>query len=666
MCGIAGFLKTGLDPARHDAVLEAMLCRILHRGPDEQGYLVDGFAALGNVRLSIVDLSSGSQPIATPDQRYWIVFNGEIFNFKELRPELEAEGARFRTQCDTEILLWGLALHGAEYIRRLNGQFSFCFYDRRERKAMFGRDRFGERPLHYAAFDGGLLFASEAKAFAAYPGFRFVLDPVAVNDTFTGWTAIAGSSAFEGVKQLEPGCYATFGPDGGFKTFSYDTVSGAAASADEFKGDFASACKDIREALTQSVRLRLRADLEVGAYVSGGLDSTITARLAQAELDTQLRTFSIRFADKNFDEGGYQALVRQQLKSDHKEFVVSQEDYLNAFERVIYHAEAPLYRLAPIPMFLLADLVRSSGLKVVLTGEGSDECFLGYDLYRELHVRLMIEGDTLDPAEKNRRIQALYPYLDHFRDDKVAGVARFFGSIGGRTEDPFYAHRARHTIGRFGARMMDKDVAAAIPDYAGRLARKLRERHPGFDALDPLERAIVTETETLMSGYLLSSQGDRMASAHAVEARFPFVDHEVFSAALRLPRDFRLKDGQREKHILKEAFRDLIPDSVIDRPKYPFRAPDGELMLGPAFRRFLPQRDELVSSGLFNADIVSRFIASLDPANIGQREMQALIVIVSTQMLYRQFVAGGMPAAPARLNNLTIRVDARGSIPVAA
>jgi len=659
MCGIAGFLGVGLDVGRHDTVLEAMMGMILHRGPDEQGYLVDGRAALGNVRLSIVDLAHGSQPIATPDERYWIVFNGEVFNFKELRLELQAQGADFRTHCDTEVVLWGLALEGAAFLGRMNGQYAFCFYDRRTGTSILARDRLGERPLYYTAFDGGLVFASEVKGIAAYPGFRCEIDPVAVNDTLIGWSAMPGASAFKGVHALEPGCYGVFA-NGRFETARYDTVTAAAALEPESSLSFEAACAEMRAALTHSVQIRLRADLEVGAYVSGGLDSTITARLAQKELDTQLRTFSIRFADKGFDEGAYQSTVQQQLGSDHSEITVSPADYLSAFSDVVYHAELPMYRLAPIPMYLLAGLVHDSGLKVVLTGEGSDEFFLGYDLYRELGTRLAIEDKGLDQATVSAKVQQLYPYLDHFRDDKVAGVVRFFETIAGNTDDPLYGHRPRHAVGKFGTRLLRRGQMDGVAPYGERLLAKVRERHPGFDRLEPLEKTMVVESETLLAGYLLCSQGDRMSAAHAVEARYPFIDHTVVAAALKLPVDYRLKGGEREKHILKEAFGDIVPDSVINRPKYPYRAPDGELMLDPAFARFLPQRDDLEAAGLFDPDLALRFVGRLKPETMGQRELQALTVLVSTQMLYRTFSAGGLPA-PKKLNNLTVRVDMRGA-----
>ena len=384
-----------------------------------------------------------------PDGRHWIVFNGEVFNFKELRQELSAAGAAFQTHCDTEVVLWGLALEGKGFLSRMNGQFALCFYDRQSRNAIFARDRFGERPLFYSMFDGGLLFASEVKGFAAFPGFRCEIDPQAVNDTMLGWSAVPGASSFKGVFLLEPGAMAVF--SGGKLTVeTYDTVTAAAALAPKSELSFADACVKIREALTQSVRIRLRADLEVGAYVSGGLDSTITAMLAQQQLDTQLRTFSIRFGDAAFDEGGFQSFVQQQLGSNHTEISITPSDYLGAFESVIYHAETPLYRLAPIPMYLLAGSVNQAGLKVVLTGEGADEFFLGYDIYRELGVRLAIEDTVgLPPERAMKRVQELYPYLDHFRDDKVAGVMRFFASVSGNCGEPLYGHRPRHAVGKF-------------------------------------------------------------------------------------------------------------------------------------------------------------------------------------------------------------------------
>lgn len=657
MCGIAGFFGVELGCEAHDRCLERMLGRILHRGPDEQGYLVDGHAAIGNVRLSIIDLAHGSQPMSTPDGRWWLVFNGEAFNYKELRVDLASEGASFRTACDTEVVLWGLALEGPGFLEKINGQFALCLYDRAHGRALLARDRLGERPLFYTRFDAGLLFASEVKALAAYPGFTCTLDPVAIRDTMMGWSTIPGETCFRGVRLLEPGTYARY-EDGELSVHPYSQVPPRAALEQPRAASLDDAVVEIREALTNSVRLRLRADLEVGAYVSGGLDSTIVAGVAQGLLDSRLRTFSIRFRGGSFDEGDYQSLVHRQIGSDHTEIFVGPEEYRSAFRDVVYHAEMPLYRLAPIPMYLLAGAVRDRDLKVVLTGEGADEFFLGYDLYRELLVRQAIEEKGLSNADKSRRVQDLYPYLDHFRSDNVAGILRFFEGISGRTDDPLYGHRARHTIGRFGTRLLRRDVLRGAPAYEERLVETVRRRHEGFDSLSSLEKAVVIESETLLSGYLLCSQGDRMSSAHAVEARYPFIDHEVVGAAARLPIDYRLRDGRDEKYILKKAFEDLIPAAILDRPKYPYRAPDGDLMLDPEFRHHLPEPEEVEEAGIFDPALVSRFMANLSPEKMVQRELQALTTLVSSQMLYRLFTKGDLPE-PRPLDNLSNRVDLR-------
>jgi asparagine synthase (glutamine-hydrolysing) len=658
MCGIAGFFGTALDREQHDRCLERMLGRILHRGPDEQGYFVDGLAALGAVRLSIIDLAHGSQPMCTPDGRWWIVFNGEAFNYKELRAELASEGVAFRTHCDTEVVLWGIALQGPGFLERINGQFALCLYDRTRRRALLARDRLGERPLFYARFDGGLLFASEVKAIAAYPGFRCALDPVSIRDTMMGWSALPGESCFQGVRLLEPGTWATW--EGGELTLhSFARVPSRAALESSRPASFDAAVAEIRELLTNAVRLRLRADLEVGAYLSGGLDSTIVAGIAQRLLDTQLRTFSIRFRGGSFDEGEYQSMAHRRVGSDHTEIFVGPEDYEKAFRDVVYHAEMPLYRLAPIPMYLLAREVRARGLKVVLTGEAADEFFLGYDLYRELLVRTALEEENLSEEDKSRRVQELYHYLDHFRSDNVAGILRFFEAISGRTGDPLYGHRARHAIGRFATRLFRKELLRDAPAYETRLVEAIERRHPGFGGLQPLEKTVVIESETLLSGYLLCSQGDRMSSAHGVEARYPFTDPEVIDAATRLPIDYRLRDGE-EKYILKQAFAELVPDSIRDRPKYPYRSPDGDLMLDPSFSRHLPGPEEIDEAGIFDPVLVSRFLGNLSREKMAQRELLALTTLVSSQMLYRLFTKGELPE-PRRLHNLTQRIDLRAA-----
>ncbi|MDX2158270.1 MAG: asparagine synthase (glutamine-hydrolyzing) [Hyphomicrobiaceae bacterium] len=649
MCGIAGFLGQSSHPIDHAQTIKAMLARIEHRGPDEQGYMVDDHGALGNARLSIIDLASGSQPIATPDNRYWIAYNGETFNYRELRKDLEERQARFSTTCDTEVVLWGLAIHGPEFLKAMNGQFAVAFYDREKRTLLLARDRLGERPLYVARRGNSVVYASEIKALAAHPAIGLKLSARAVRDVLYGWSTMPATSAFEGIEEIAPGSYLEVSPEG-IAGRTYDRIVSRALAAGRRSQSLADSAAQVRAALDRSVALRLRADLEVGAYVSGGLDSTITAGLARRQLSTQLRTFSIRFGQTGFDEGGFQSDVVEAIGSKHTEIRIGVADYEAALPDVVRHAEAPLYRMAPLPMYLLAKAVRQHGIRVVLTGEGADEFFLGYDIYRETLTRLALESAGSDAAGA-AAVEALYPYLEHFRGAGSAGILQFFRSHAGRTDDVLYSHRPRLSFGDFGIRLLSGDVTNSLGDYREEVRTALAARHPDLGKLDPVDRAIVLESELLLGGYLLSSQGDRMASAHAVEGRYPFLDPDLIETACRLPRDHCLKDGKVEKLILKEAFGDIVPRSVIERPKHPFRAPDAHLLLKGEARRHLPTDAEVASLGIFDAAKVRRFLDRLEPEKASQRELQALTVIVTTHLLQKELVAKGSrgPAEPTRI-----------------
>lgn len=663
MCGVAGFLDTRLGAEAAEAAIRRMLGRILHRGPDEQGFAAGEGVALGVVRLAIVDIAAGQQPMATPDGRFWLAFNGEIFNHVELRAALAAEGVAFRTRSDTEVLLQGLALRGRDFLKRLNGQFAFAFHDRLRGETLFARDRFGERPLFLSRQDGGLVFGSEIKAVAAYPGVTLTLDPARARDALRAWATLPGDTPFREVEALEPGTAALWRA-GRLERWRYDDVlSDALAAGRDAAMPHAEAEARLRAGLERAVDLRLRADLEVGAYVSGGIDSAVIAGLAQQRIDAPLQTFSIRFDAADYDEGAHQAAVVAALRAGgravvHHEVHVRARDYHEHLSDVVWHAESMLFRLAPLPMHLLARLVRERGLKVVLTGEGADEFLFGYDIYRETATRLALETSNLPQAARREMVAALYPYLDQFRGDGADHQLRFFAGQAGDVDDPAYGHRLRFAVGAFAERLMPPEAVADAPSFAQRLRETLLRRAPGLTAADPLERAMVVEAETLLGGYLLSAQGDRVSSAHAVEARYPFLDPDLVAAVCRLPRESLLRGGREEKHALKTAFRDLVPASVIARAKHPFRAPDAQLLFEGEGRDLLPDRAAIAAAGVFDPDRAGRFLAGL-PAGLAagrplaQREAQALCAIVTSALLHRRFAeAASAPARP--LPNLVV------------
>ena len=379
-----------------------MLAMIRHRGPDQFGIYVDDVAALGNARLSIVDLTSGQQPIATEDERFWIVYNGEIFNHHELRRELEEKGHRFETSCDTEVFLHLYEQEGPNCLSRLNGQFAVAIWDSLRQELFIARDRLGVRPLFYSRQDGIFVFGSEIKAMAVHPSVTLQIDPVALDQIFTGWSCLAPRTAMQDIHQLPAGHFAVIGRNG-LRLRRYWSP----AFAEVREGSLRKSLSDevilgtLRELLVDSTRLRLLADVPVGAYLSGGLDSSIIAALIRRHTTGRVDTFSIAFSDHVFDESEHQRRMARHLDTDHQVFKASHEDIGRVFPDVVWHCETPLLRTAPAPMFLLSRLVNRSGYKVVLTGEGADEFLAGYDIFKEASIRAFWSRrpDSKNPSE---------------------------------------------------------------------------------------------------------------------------------------------------------------------------------------------------------------------------------------------------------------------------
>ncbi len=643
MCGVAGSVALRDDvppPALADAA--AMVGALRHRGPDEFGLYRDRRAALGHARLSIIDLATGQQPLCNEDGSLWIVFNGEIFNYVELREELRALGHRLRTRSDTEVIVHAWEAWGERAFERFNGQFAIALWDARRETLVLARDRLGVRPLYLCEHGGRLWFASEVKAiFAGDPSIPRALDPVGLAETFTFWTVVPPQSVFRGVTELEPGhlrkVSARGSEDRAFWTPRYP------AAGQPSTGTIEEASERVRAALEEAVRLRmLRADVPVGSYLSGGLDSSLVAALGRRVKGESFCTFSVRFEDAEYDETAFQRAVVARIASDHREIVVRRADIAAAFPDVVAHAERPLLRTAAAPLFLLSRLVRDAGIKVVLTGEGADEMFAGYDLFREGRVRRFWgrqPASTLRP----RLLERLYPYLARSPVAQRSMARAFFGRELEAWAAPGFAHLPRWRS----AAALQRFFRAELRDELGRtdVVGRLLASLPGdFGGWDPLAQDQYLEARTLLSGYLLSSQGDRMLMAHSVEGRFPFLDPDVVELANALPASFKLR-GLDEKHVLKRAARGLVPDEILRRPKQPYRAPDALSFVGrgsPDWVADLVGERALEDAGVFDPFAVGRLWRKCREAASGEplsnADNMALVGVLSTALLHEQLV----------------------------
>lgn len=638
MCGIVGVLNlTDAQPVQ-EVRLRQMLAMIRHRGPDQFGIYLDERIGLGNARLSIIDLSSGQQPIANEDETLFVVFNGEIFNYVELRPELEARGHRFATNSDTEVILHMYEEYGPACVNHFNGQFAFAIWDAREQSLFIARDRLGVRPLFYTTAGGALIFGSEIKTLLADPRVHAELDLVALDQIFTFWSTLSPRTIFRNIHELPPGHYM-LARQGRVTIEPYWQLTfpeAAAAEPARAEGDY---LEELQSLLVDATRIRLRADVPVGAYLSGGLDSSTIAAIIRNYTSNRLDTFSISFSDPDFDESPYQRRMAEFLGTDHQVVYATHADIGRVFPDVVWHTETPLMRTSPAPMFLLAKLVRDRRFKVVLTGEGADEFLAGYDIFKEAAVRRFWARQP-DSRLRPLLFQRLYPWLSNLSGRNAAYAAAFFGQGLTDVDAPDYSHAVRwNTTGR-ARRFFSHEVQQAVATETGN-APHTPFYPPNFDRLHPLHRAQYLEITTFLSSYLLSSQGDRMAMAQAVEGRYPFLDYRVVEFCNRLPPSLKLH-GLTEKHLLRKLSRQWLPDEIWSRPKRPFRAPIHRSFFNdatPEYVRDLLAPEQIQATGLFKPNAVSQLQGKLERGMpLGETDDMALVGIISSQLVAHHFV----------------------------
>lgn len=640
MCGVVGFLGQSSPALPAQDLLRRMIADIRHRGPDEEGYFLDGLAGLGHARLSIVDLAHGQQPMANEDQSVVLSFNGEIFNHVELREDLKARGHRFRTRSDTEVILRLYEEKGADCVDDLNGDFAFAIWDGRLRRMMLARDRMGVRPLYYATIGNALYFASEIKALANVPEFDPSLDPFALDQIFTFWFPLPPRTPFRSVSELPP-AHVLLATEDNVTVRPYWNLDFSQAD-DRIEIDRKTEdriAEELRALLMGSVSLRMRADVPVGAYLSGGLDSSVITAAANRQSPQNLRSFSVAFETAEFDESAYQQRMVEALGARHSDILCRHSDIGRLFPDVIAAAERPLVRTAPAPLLALSGLVRGNGFKVVLTGEGADELFAGYDIFKEAKLRRFCAAQ---PGSKSRPLlyKRLYEYMPGLQSQSQRYLEAFFGADNGRVDDPLFSHLPRFasTMGAkiFFSEQIKEDLKGydALDDLRAALPAEINRWHP-------MSRAQYLETAFLLPGYILSSQGDRVSMANSVEGRFPFLDHRLVEFAARLAPKLKMR-GLREKHILRKAMSDLLPADICARPKQPYRAPASPSFVGPAAPGYV---DDLLSdaaigdSGYFNPGAVRKLHNKCRKRNTGGfRDNTALTGIISTQLWHRQFV----------------------------
>lgn len=662
MCGIAGRYQffSSSSESQKESDIKKMLSVIRHRGPDETGIYLDEDLALGSVRLSIIDISSGQQPMCDESGEYWIVYNGEIFNYQELRKELEKKGVRLKTNCDTEVVVQMYAIYGAECLKHFNGQFAFAIWNAKKKELFLARDRVGIRPLFYWKDSHSFAFCSEIKGLFALNEIERSISAKNISQIFTFWTTISPNTPFENIYELPPGHFMIIKPSGTKiqKYWSLDFPIGK----NHYKGTLDQAVEEFRDLLKDAVKIRLRADVQVAAYLSGGLDSSVITSLIKEINPGVLNTFSIGFKDKAFDESAYQMEAAQYFNTNHTAFECTSEEIAEQFLNTIWHTEFPILRTAPTPMFLLSKKVRERNIKVVMTGEGSDEILAGYNIFKEAKIRRFWAKQP-SSSIRPKLLSKLYPYLPMLKDGGNLGAKMFFGYKLNETSDPLYSHLLRwHNTSRIKSFFSD-EISEQLKGYnpLEEISAKLPDN---FSFWTDLAQSQFLESTIFMSGYLLSSQGDRMAMGNSVEGRYPFLDYRVIEFCSSLPDNFKL-NCLNEKFLLKKMSTGKIPESITKRSKQPYRAPIAQTFFNantPSFITDILSDNSIKSLNLFNPQKVNSLITKLKlQKNVTEVDQMAITGILSTQMLQKMFAADStIPTFDLPLNTKIIKKSRSG------
>lgn len=572
MCGIAGFFDVAGRLV--DSTLVRRLCIALrHRGPDDEAYYVNGSVALGQRRLAIVDLVGGRQPMSNEDGSIWVTFNGEIYNFQELRRELEARGHRFTTRSDTEVIVHAYEEHGPECVKRFRGMFAFALWDVGARTLLLARDRVGKKPLFYAEVGGQWVFASELQGLLQHPGITRDVDPTSLDDYLTYGYVPAPKTIFKGVWKLPPAHYLTVTvrpngrPDVRLERYWRLEYGPKLAISEE------EAAEGLLEVLKEAVRLRLIADVPLGALLSGGTDSSLVVALMSELSDRPVKTFSIGFDEREFDELRYARLVAERYGTDHHELVV-RPNALEVLPTLVRHYGEPYADSSAIPTYYVAKLTRNH-VKVALNGDGGDECLGGYERYLgsragDRYARLpgLVRHLALEPLSR------LIPESVG-RRSRLHRVKRFL-EVAGDPAPERYLRWMRYLSPETKAALYTPELWQELAGYEAERWLLGLWKDAARESADAVDTASAVDVQSYLP-YDLLVKMDIATMANSLEARSPFLDHEVMEFCARLPGAYKLR-GTTLKYLLKRAGRKLLPPEIIRRRKMGFGVPVGDWM----------------------------------------------------------------------------------------
>ncbi|MGE5344006.1 MAG: asparagine synthase (glutamine-hydrolyzing) [Candidatus Omnitrophota bacterium] len=588
MCGICGMFDLRQRGRVDEAVIRRMTAQLYHRGPDGENVVIanHGNLGFGFSRLSIIDLEGGMQPLFNEDGSIMLICNGEIFNYIELREDLIQRGHTFKTRTDVEVLVHLYEESGPEFLNQLNAQFSFAIFDFKKQQLFCARDHFGVLPFFYTLVDGLFIFGSEIKAILEYPGVKREADLVGLDQVFTFPGLVSPRTMFKHIKSLENGHYLLVKPDGDrdeIRDVEYWDVIYPEIHAADYRHDDAYYVKRLEELITESVRLRLRSDVPVGIYISGGLDSSvITALTHRLTPENRRHSFAIDFLEKEISESKFQRLMAKSVNSDHHEILFRFGDISSRLPQAIRHCECAIKETYNTASFALSESVRSHNIKVVLTGEGSDEFFAGYVGYRFDKMRQM-QKKTVTPET---------PFEDAIR-------RRLWG------DENFFYEKFKYAFSAVKRDLYSEQVNADFD--AIHCINHFVVNNERLKNRDNIHKRSYLDYKLRLADHLISDHGDRQAMANSVEARYPFLDKNLVEFAATVPPDLKLKDFD-EKYIVKRMASGLVPPEIIKREKFGFVAPGSPYLLNRNIEYIndLLSYERIKKQGYFNPDSVER------------------------------------------------------------
>ena len=630
MCGIAGFATSAsLDP---DARVRATAMRdvLSHRGPDGAGLWNDGHAVLAHRRLSIVDLAGGHQPLSNEDGRIWVTYNGEIYNHRDVRAELESAGHRYRTRSDTETIVHAYEQWGADCIHRFRGMFAFALWDAPKRRLLLVRDRLGVKPLYWARAGDCLLFASEIKSILASGLITAEVNRAVLPEILATRYTSGAETLFQGIYKLLPGHRLVFENDR-VRTERYWDLPLEGPDPALERLDDALLVEQFRSLLQESVRLRLMADVPLGMFLSGGIDSAAVAALMAREMDRPVQTFSVAFAQREFSELTYAREAAASIGAENHEIVIDAGDFFGALPRLIWHEDEPIAHPSSVPLHFVSALARQH-VKVVLTGEGSDELLAGYGKYPRAMVNWYAAGAYARVVPGPVRAAIASSVVPRLRGGIGRLARRSFLAVPRTPADMFLDNFAGMPCG-LQRTLLDPSVLEGADPYAASL--EYFDRVNGRSGL--LDRLLYTDTKTYLVELLMKQ--DQMSMSMSIESRVPFLDHVLVEFAARLPHRLKL-NGLTTKRILREAVKGLVPSSILTRPKMGFPVPFGA-WVGNGWNGFA--RDVLLDRrtrerGLINPAGVSGLLR--DHASGARAGGDAIWALMNLELWYRTFIDG--------------------------